>query len=316
VNNRTPTRPSIEIRKRRVQYHHNKKGKIMKYASFLLLLIATPVLAYGNLDELLADQQKQEIAALKAYIAEHPDAADAGDAQDRLISDLLAADAKAEALPLMLKRYDALAGKPDADLQPLFGQIVPSVVEIYGETGRKQEARDFIERVRKDFAQHEMAERIGESLDGLAGSLNKPSVGDTMEIAFEALDGRKVDLAAMKGKVVLVDFWATWCGPCKVELPHVKAAYDKHHEAGFEIVGISLDDDKEKLEKFIKDRNVAWPQFFDGNGWQNEIGQKYGIQSIPATFLFGRDGKIAATDLRGEKLDQKVAELLAVSPAN
>jgi peroxiredoxin len=282
----------------------------------VLLLVAVSAFAYDNLETLLAEHQKQQIADLKVYIADHPAAADVGDAQDRLISDLLDAGAKDDALPLMLQRYESLAGKDDAGLQTVFGQIVPSVVEIYGESGRKQEAKAFIERVRKDFAQHEMAERIGSSLDGLAASLEKPGIGDTLDIAFDALDGSKVDLAAMKGKVVLVDFWATWCGPCKVELPHVKAAYDKHHEAGFEIIGISLDNDKDKLTKFIQDKDVTWPQFFDGNGWKNALAEKYGIQSIPATFLIGRDGRIAATDLRGDELERKVAELLAASPAN
>lgn len=113
------------------------------------------------------------------------------------------------------------------------------------------------------------------------------------------------------GKVVLVDFWATWCGPCVGELPNVLEAYAKFHEKGFEILGISLDNDKGKLEKFIEDRKMPWEQVFDGNGWQNEVAVKFGVNSIPATFLLDRHGVLRYKDLRGDELIKRVEELLA-----
>ena len=87
-----------------------------------------------------------------------------------------------------------------------------------------------------------------------------------LDLKFTAADGHEVDLAQMRGKVVLIDFWATWCGPCVAELPNVLKAYEKLHPKGFEIVGISLDSDRAKLETFIKEKNMTWPQFFDGQG--------------------------------------------------
>ena len=136
------------------------------------------------------------------------------------------------------------------------------------------------------------------------------AVGKPLALSFAAVDGRQVDLAKMKDKVVLVDFWATWCGPCVGELPHVKAAYDKLHEKGFEIVGISFDQNKEALEKFVADKQMAWPQFFDGKGWQNQFGQEFGIQSIPAMWLVDKKGNLR--DLNGrEDLAAKVEKLLA-----
>jgi peroxiredoxin len=130
-----------------------------------------------------------------------------------------------------------------------------------------------------------------------------------LELKFTAIDGRTVDMKDLRGKVVLIDFWATWCGPCIAELPNVKAAYEKLHDKGFEIIGISLDSDREALEEFVKKREMPWPQQFDGKGWENELAQKFGIQAIPAMWLIGKDGKIADFSARGD-LESKVQKLL------
>src|SRR2546428_2627205 len=98
------------------------------------------------------------------------------------------------------------------------------------------------------------------------------------EIKFTAVDGREVDLAKLKGKVVLIDFWATWCGPCVGEVPHVLDAYKKFHDKGFEIIGISLDRDKNALTSFIKQKGMTWPQSFESS---NALADKFGINAIP-----------------------------------
>jgi thiol-disulfide isomerase/thioredoxin len=137
------------------------------------------------------------------------------------------------------------------------------------------------------------------------------AVGKPVGIKFTATDGTEVDLAKMKGKVVLVDFWATWCGPCVGEIPHVKDAYAQYHEKGFEIVGISFDKegDQEKLTKFTKDKGMTWPQYFDGKYWNNDFGKKFGIHSIPAMWLIDKNGNLADANAR-EDLTGKVAKLL------
>ena len=132
---------------------------------------------------------------------------------------------------------------------------------------------------------------------------------EPLDLKFTAVDGREVDLAKLRGKVVLVDFWATWCGPCVQEVPDVVAAFKKYHDKGFEIVGISLDKEKDALEKFTKAKEMTWPQYFDGKFWQNDFARRFGIDSIPAMWLVGTDGKIASFNAR-EDLDGSITKLL------
>ena len=124
------------------------------------------------------------------------------------------------------------------------------------------------------------------------------------------INGKPLSTEGFKGKIVLVDFWAVWCGPCVSELPNVKQTYSKYHKAGFEIIGISLDQDRKKLTDFIARNEMPWQQFFDGQGWQNKLAQQYGINSIPATFLLDGNGNIIARNLRGPALEQAVAKAL------
>ena len=148
------------------------------------------------------------------------------------------------------------------------------------------------------------AEKALKTIKTMAELKSKP-----LDIKFTAVDGREVDLSKMRGKVVLIDFWATWCGPCVAELPNVLKAYKELHPKGFEIVGISLDSDKGKLESFVKDKGMEWPQFFDGKGWKNEIATTYDIHSIPAMWLVDQKGMVIDTAARGG-LEEKVAKLL------
>ena len=156
-----------------------------------------------------------------------------------------------------------------------------------------------------DAPMNSMIQAKKASLQAVADLKTKP-----LDLKFTALDGKEIDLINLRGKVVLLDFWATWCGPCGHEVPNVVKAYEALHSKGFEIVGISLDEDRAKLESFIKENGMAWPQYFDGKGWQNEISSRYGIQSIPAMWLINKQGMLVSTNAR-ENLEAVVEKLLA-----
>lgn len=131
------------------------------------------------------------------------------------------------------------------------------------------------------------------------------------EFTMESLDGREIRLSDYRGRVVLLDFWATWCQPCIVELPNVVRTYSEYNHRGFEIIGLSLDEDRDRLVGFVKEQKIPWPQLFDGKGWKMEIAQLYRVSAIPATYLLDRNGTIRYKNLRGRELARRVEELLA-----
>jgi thiol-disulfide isomerase/thioredoxin len=130
-----------------------------------------------------------------------------------------------------------------------------------------------------------------------------------LDLKYTAIDGAKVDLATMRGKVVLVDFWATWCPPCREEVPKVVAAYNKYHAQGFDIVGVSLDQSKKAMLAFTKQNGMVWPQYFDGKGWDNNISKRFGITAIPAMWLVNKQGMVVSTNASGT-LGKEIKKLL------
>jgi thiol-disulfide isomerase/thioredoxin len=153
----------------------------------------------------------------------------------------------------------------------------------------------------------EQVRRMGESFAATLRRLSLP--GHPMEITGTLLNGQKFDQKSLAGKVVLVDFWATWCGPCVAEIPNVLEQYEKYHKDGFEVVGVSLDQDREALEKFVDEQKIPWPILFEeseGDSWQHPLATFYGISGIPTVILIGRDGNVITLNARGEKLGEQL----------
>jgi thiol-disulfide isomerase/thioredoxin len=147
----------------------------------------------------------------------------------------------------------------------------------------------------------------GAILFGLHGMMT--SRGEPQALAFTATDGTLIDLDKMRGKVVLLDFWATWCGPCREEVPNVVAAFQRFHDQGLEVVGVSLDQDLDAMTQFTAANNMTWPQNFDGQGWGNGLARHFGVRSIPAMYLFDKKGRLVTRDAR-EDLQGQIAVLL------
>ncbi|MBS1582359.1 MAG: TlpA family protein disulfide reductase [Bacteroidetes bacterium] len=164
--------------------------------------------------------------------------------------------------------------------------------------------RDQVDRMEQQVAAMKAQEEQMARLDNLI-----PVGSEAPDFAQQTPEGRKLALSDLKGQVVLIDFWASWCKPCRMENPNVKRVYTKYHAKGFEILGVSLDRDQAAWTNAIQQDGLPWKHVSDLGFWNNAAAQQYGVSSIPYTVLVGRDGKVIAKNLRGEKLEQKLAEI-------
>jgi thiol-disulfide isomerase/thioredoxin len=195
-------------------------------------------------------------------------------------------------------------------LAPKNDQRVPNLLYNASTVVKDDKVKSELEdRLLKDFAGSQFADAIK------SGRRQRESIGKPFELEFtDAIKGSTVSVKNLKGKVVVIDFWATWCGPCVAEMPHMKELYAKYRDQGVEFIGVSLDRPKEQggldaLKKYVADNKIEWPQYYQGNYWNSEFSKSWGIQGIPTMFVVDTEGKLFSVEARG-KLDQMIPELL------
>jgi peroxiredoxin len=231
---------------------------------------------------------------------------------DKVRAKLHAGQNTEEALAEEIKAFDVLLAEHQATKTDEVAHILLMKAMLYAQVfDEPGKAIVLLQQLERDFPETERAKHVAELIPTLRKQV-QVMVGKLFpDFNEKDLDGNPLSIAQFKGKVVLVDFWAMWCPPCIAELPNLVSTYEKHHASGFEIVGISLDENRDRLTAFIQERSMTWPQYFDGRRWQSKLVEAYGIDAIPATFLLDREGRIIAKDLSGDALEKAVASALA-----
>lgn len=222
------------------------------------------------------------------------------------------------ALAEELKAFDDLAAAHAGQKTDAVAQVLLIKASLYMQIIEDlDKATLILQQVKKEFPGTKPAYEAEQVLQGMEAQREQLKIQAALktgaafpDFAEKDLSGAPLSVARFKGKVVLIDFWATWCPPCIAELPSVLAAYSKYKDKGFEIIGISLDKDMETLKGFLAERKMTWPQYFDGKQWESPLAAKYGVNSIPATYLLDKDGVIVAKNLRGPALEAELARLL------
>ncbi|MDB6115322.1 MAG: Peroxiredoxin [Lacunisphaera sp.] len=296
-----------------------------------------------------ADPRRWKVVAILLYRTPAftgPDAAAKKEAWEKRRADwhdqLVAAPDADEATVASLLEHDiyAAAGARGFSEQAPDLAKAGALVDLMAQRAPHSDRRRFAERhyleelAKKDPAAAEARLRRLAAEKEINPALAQQSVGmllaidgkrAPLELKFTALDGSAIDLANYRGKVVLVDFWATWCVPCMEEMPNVKRVYQAYHDQGLEIIGVSLDRSPrnpakpsafektaDQLKEFLVKENMPWPEHYDGKWWDNEFSRRFALGSIPASFLIGKDGRIISTENHGEKLEANVRQALGL----
>jgi len=266
-----------------------------------IFLVATATLLAGS--PLFAGSTNDPAVELKALVT-------------KIKADIQAGKKTEAALADDLKQFDVLLAEHKGEKTDAVADILFMKATLYSEVLEDNAKADqLIAQLKTEFPDTHIVAALKQQEAARAASKNAKAAlveGNKFpDFNEKDLEGKPLSIAEYKGKVVLIDFWATWCGPCRAEMPNVLATYKKYHGRGFEIIGVSLDDDRQKVVNYIKNNGMTWPQYFDGQGWGNKLAVKYGIEAIPATYLLNGNGVIIGTDLRGDDLSQAVAEALA-----
>jgi thiol-disulfide isomerase/thioredoxin len=224
-----------------------------------------------------------------------------------------------EALAEELKGFDALLAAHKDEKTDEVAEVAYWKALIYIQLipDHKNKAIDLLKQIVTDYPDTAVGKQVPRMLalqeaDLRIAEARKRIVGlKVRDFDEKDIEGHRLSIASRRGKVLLIDFWATFCPPCVAELPNLLKTYEKYHDKGFEIIGVSLDHDKETLTSFLREKNVTWPQYFDGHGFQGKLAEMFGVMQMPTTLLLDKEGKLLDLDLRGGELEAAVAKALA-----
>lgn len=293
--------------------------------------------------EIQASHDRALIRDLSEYVKKNPKADDRDQAYSTLFNKAIEHDWFAESEPVA-QAY--LKAEPDGPVKPL-AQILTTMARA--QAGRYDEALAQYRELMRGIGQAEQEEFASSFADNLAGAAITAGEFRVAREVFELLlsrfnespnlrqkvqhdltrldkvgklapsftaanlDGKPLRLESLRGKYVLVEFWATWCAPCIAELPRLQKAYEKHHGSGLEIVAVSLDDNRTAVVDFVKARKIPWHQIHSASA-NSDIIEAFGVGSIPANFLIDPEGNVIRLDLRGPSLEKTLDTLIKVPP--
>jgi peroxiredoxin len=201
-----------------------------------------------------------------------------------------------------------------AKLKALIPEMGTSLVAIFAANNLLSPERDLatMAAVAERFEKENPSPKIAQAYIGYLKRIKGISVGDVApDFTLNSPEGTSISLSSLRGKYVLIDFWAAWCGPCRMENPNVVRMYNKYKDKGFTIYGVSLDDNRDAWLAAIKKDGLPWTHGSELKKWNSGVAQAYGVNAIPATYLLDKEGKVIAKNLRGAALENKLAELLS-----
>lgn len=218
-----------------------------------------------------------------------------------------------KAIQEIQKAYQQAEDEHIGKIKAMIPEMGTAIVAVFAANNMLSPERDFetMDAVARLFEKEKPSPKIVQAYLGSIKRIRGVSIGEVApDFTIDSPEGNKISLASLRGNYVLIDFWASWCGPCRMENPNVVKMYNKYKDKGFTIFGVSLDDNKSAWLAAIQKDGLTWNHGSELKKWNSPVAQTYGISAIPATYLLDKEGKVIAKNLRGAALENKLAQLL------